>query len=869
MKRKGAETYGKIRTNLKRTSRMTSRISTKIFTLTSHKHQVFINSCVLIALFSLVVFPQNKFEDRPISNVVITFEGADQDASDADQFKTVAEGALGQNYSAVRVRDALSALYNTDKIVSAVVKANEIGQNGVELQFIVRRKTRAEKVFIEIGNTVGEEVTEQELLLKLNLLNAGMAVTDQTLRNNADSILEYLRDRGFFNAEVNYKTAPLKSENDVAVTFQVNPNAQAEVEKFDINIEGFDKNKLPEKLKLQPGASFSREKLRQDVEKIRESLREEGFLAPELNDARPVYDREKNAISINLTGKVGGKVDVKVEAEGEKVGEDTQKKLLPAVREGTLDYAAIVEGSRRLRNYFQEKGYFFADVKAFCAVRPEFAEGEASETANETEYLCSALSGAELNDRTVDIVYKADLNRKLKLVDIRLRGTDKLTIPEIQSVLESKEANILGFVPYFGYGRGYTSAEILEDDRQTIKALMRDLGYRDAEVRVNQGVALNGEDLIITFIVNEGIPTKVESVEIKGNKAFSEAELKAKLPDLIDRNYSRVRARNGVKDLSQFYSQEGFYDAKLNFAVEELPDDPNATEDEVKIIYNVENEGKKVFVNRILINGNENTQRAAILKAINLKRDEVLRANDVFKSEQNLYATGVFRIVEIKPEPAGETADGNGRLSDIIINVEEQPQRLITYGGGYSTDIGANGFFDVRHFNLFGKLQQGGARVRVSRLQQLVQLDYVDPRFLRDGGENRFSPLTLTAQYQRDSTVTRFFRSTIDQGANGIVQRVDEDGNPIDVFGEKTGDPTINRFTLQAETSRTISTKKRSLLFVRYKFEDARIYNFESLLVKDLLRPDSRVRTSGFGVNFVYDSRENLQYQIYAFGNYC
>ncbi|MEZ5429131.1 MAG: POTRA domain-containing protein [Pyrinomonadaceae bacterium] len=829
------------------TGRRRTRLTVYRLLLTAH--------CLL--LFTLSVFPQNQFEDLPINEVTIAFEGSDRNISAADQFKLVAENALGERYSAVRVRDALAALYNTDRIVSAVVEASRTDQNGVDLRFVIKRKTKAEKVYVEVGNTVGDAVTEQELLLKLNLLNPGMSVTEQTLRNNADLILEYLRERGFFNAEVNYRQEPLQSETEVAVTFEVTPNAQATVESFDVEIEGFDSAKLPKDLKLKPGELFSREKLRTDIEKIRAALRKEKYLAPDLNDPRVVYDREKNAIIIELKGKVGGTVNVSVEAEDEKVGEKTQTRLLPIVREGTLDYAAIVEGSRRLRNYFQEKGYFFADVKAFCSVQPEFAEGEASETANETEVLCSALSGAELNNRVVDVVYRTDLNRKLKLIDIRLRGTDKLSIPEIKSVLESQEANILGFIPYFGYGRGYTSYESLEEDRLTIKALMRDLGYRNAEVRINQGVALNGEDLIITFVVTEGIPTRVESVEINGNAAFSDATLETKLPDLIGRNYSRVRARNGVRQLAQFYSEEGYYDAKVNFAIEEYPRDETAAEEKVKIVYTIENEGKKVLVNRILINGNEDTRREAILKAINLESDQALRAGDIFTSEQNLYATDAFGLVEIKPEPAGETPDGSARLSDVIINVEEQKPRLITYGGGYSTDIGANGFFDIRHFNLFGRLQQGGIRVRGSRLQQLVQIDYLNPRFLPDKGEHRFAPLTFTAQYQRDSTVTRFFRSAFDQGTFGIVQRVDENGNPIDIFGNQTGDPTINRFTIQAETSRTLSVKKRSLVFFRYKFEDVRLFNFESLLVKDLLAPDAKVRTSGFGVNFVYDTREN------------
>jgi outer membrane protein insertion porin family len=183
------------------------------------------------------------------------------------------------------------------------------------------------------------------------------------------------------------------------------------------------------------------------------------------------------------------------------------------------------------------------------------------------------------------------------------------------------------------------------------------------------------------------------------------------------------------------------------------------------------------------------------------------------------------------------------------------------YGGGASTDAGAFGFFDIRHFNLFGNLQQGGARIRASRLQQLGQIDFINPRFMRDGrnpdGTIRYAPLTFTAQYQRDSTVTRFFRSVFDEGTFGIVQRVDEDGNPIDEFGNETGDPTINRLLFSLETRRTISTKNRSFLFVRAKYEDVRLFNIDSLLIKDLLIPDSKIRTSGFGATFVRDTREN------------
>ena len=129
-----------------------------------------------------------------------------------------------------------------------------------------------------------------------------------------------------------------------------------------------------------------------DVERIKDALRKENYLAPELDEPRVVYDSETNKINIAFTGKKGPLVEVTVEAERDKIGEGTQDRLLPLKREGTLDYAAIVEGERKLENHYQEQGYFFVDVMPVCSVEPPFAEGDASVIKNETEFLCSALN---------------------------------------------------------------------------------------------------------------------------------------------------------------------------------------------------------------------------------------------------------------------------------------------------------------------------------------------------------------------------------------------------------------------------------------------------------------------------------------------
>ena len=810
----------------------------------------------VILIFVPAALGQNKYENHPIAKVDISFGETDNNTQLIEQYRLMAREAVGATYSASRIRDAIEVLYQKTKKIDTISVAAALDPAGnVDLVFNIKRKTQAQKVTIVLGNTVGDPVTEQELLFKLNLLTPGTAITEQTLRNNADEILDYLRERGFYKSTVTYEQRPLENQNDVGVTFKVTPNVQTTVGDLVVKIEGYTKPIPDRLLKLHTGEEYSRDRLMGDVIKIKDLLKKDKFLAPELDEPKITYDSDANTISVAITGKVGPTVDIVIDTPKGKIGSSTQTTLLPVKRDGTLDFSAIVEGERRLENYYQEKGYFFANVTPHCSSTPALVDTENTPIANDTEFLCSFLGGEDLMGHEVQVKYKVDLDRKLVLRKIRIKGTDKLTIEDVRTVLTSQEANILGVIPILGYGNGYTNATILEDDAATIKSLMSELGYRDAQVHVNQGVTPDGNDLIITFVVDEGAPSVVSGVSITGNKAVKTDDLLAQLPLIVGKNYSRARERNAVRKLREYYSNLGYYDARVLSSMIETPADASADKKEVKIEFKIEDEGKKVVIRRILVNGNTNTKAEAVLKAVTLRSGELLRSADIYTSEQNLYGTDAFSRVEIKPQPAGDAPDGS-RLTDVIVSLEEQPPRLLSYGGGASTDLGLSGFFDIRHVNLFHSLWQGGARVKVSQRQQLVQFDFINPRFIRDG-EKRFAPLTITAQYQRDSTVTRFFRSTFDRGTFGIVQRVDANGNPIDEFGAKTGSPTINRLSLTAETSRTISRAARSIVFFRYRFEDVRLFNIDSLLIKELLLPDQRTRISGFGVTFVRDTRQN------------
>ncbi|MBC7795739.1 MAG: hypothetical protein H7Z37_02575, partial [Pyrinomonadaceae bacterium] len=650
------------------------------------------------------------------------------------------------------------------------------------------------------------QVTDSDILSRLNLLNARATVSESVLRQSADNIQSYLRGRGFYKAEVNYSQQPSERENRSNITFNVVPNAQAEVENFTVTIRGFDATKIQKKLRLKKGETFSNRRLELDVERIRRELIGEKFLAPNLSEPQPVYDSTTNTINITLNGNVGAKVTVKITDEKDeeiKVGETKQRTLLPVKREGTLDASAIVEGAKRLQNNFQQDGYFFADVQTICSVSPQSVD-EANTFRNNTATACDFLSSSNSSDKEILINYQATLNRRFKLSEIRVEGTSEFTSADISSVLGTQVANALGVIPVIGLGRGFTSQGILDEDKITVQSLMRELGYRKAVVNVRQGISPDGENLIITFVVKENARTYVSAVDITGNTEFGENQLRGELPEIIGRPFSRARIRTGNNNILSLYAKNGFIDARSNSSIIELPSS-NPNQENIKVVYNVEREGVKTFINRILPIGNEDTRTASILETIPLRTGEVLRTDQITEGERNLYATDAFRQIDTQTEPAGTNPDGTA-LRDVFINVQEQQSRVLNVGVGVSTDDGPNGTFNIRNINLMGRLYQGGARIRASRFQQIVQLDFINPRFISDG-ERKFAPLTLSAQYSRDTGVTRFFRSTLDRGTFGVVQRLDESGNPIDQFGESTGAPSINRLSFTAETSRTVSRK--------------------------------------------------------------
>jgi outer membrane protein insertion porin family len=803
------------------------------------------------------------YEGRQITAVELVFEGTANEPNAQAGFLALLKVAPNTQFSAVHVRESLQSLFDSGRVANARVEVIEEGAartGPVRLRFVVQRQVQIGDVRIELGPVTGSPISTDELRGRMNFVQSSNRLSKQLILHNADEIQVYLRDRGYYNATVEPVEQVGPRGLRATVTYKVNPGEQAKVEAFDIQIAGFDVSTVRTSLALQPNVPFTRDALGDDVKRVRDALVNAGFLSPVLDDARVERDTEKNTVRILLKGSVGPKVNVAI--KNYEISEKTQRELLPVKREGNVDFSAIVEGARRIRNKLQEDGFFFAEVTQTCTV----SNPPADLGSNGTEETCENLNPVTLTGHNVSIEYQVEQGRRFRLTDIRITGTNRLSVDDVAADLKTQKANAIGLIPFLGYGRGYTSLTLLEQDRRTIRAFMRDLGYRKADAQVLQGVSINGDNLIITFEVTEGPLTRIAGVEVKGNKIYTDERIRQELRTVIGGPYSRSQARADGDRVASLYSREGYINARVDFSVVELP--MKGDDEQVRLVYSIADEGEKVFINQILINGvtgsvnTRRTKREAIRRAIPIAQGDVLRADRVSDAERELYLTDAYRQVVIRTEPAGETTSGY-KQRNVIIDVEEKPPNVMDYGGGFSTDAGALGLFEISNVNLMNKLRQGAMRLRASPRQQLVRLEYLDPRFARYN-KVQFAPLAASVQYQRDSTITRFFRSAIDRGTMGIVQRLDEDGNPINIFGEQVNEPTINRFTATVETQRVLDRKTHSIIFARYSYEDVRLYNLESLVVQPILQPDRKVRLSRFGASFVRDTRERCERGLLA-----
>jgi outer membrane protein assembly complex protein YaeT len=516
---------------------------------------------------------------------------------------------------------------------------------------------------------------------------------------------------------------------------------------------------------------------------------------PTLNIARP-EPRKRMPVTVNLN-----------KPDFVKISEDKRDELLPIIKEG-YSRALTRLGERNLTNYLQEQGYFFAEVETRC------------EPANCT--------GPDLR-----VYYDVMPGQRYDLENIRLIGTDELSLSDVQGQLQSQESSLLGKIPYLktlpligGSARGITSNDRLRNDQEVIRRQMVDLGFRSARVEKRLGVSPENDKLVVIFDVTEGPRSTIAEINARGNTILTLNEVQQTLPLQSGDEFSPTTIRTGAQRIREEYGRRGFLDAKATAVITDMPNN------RVQLTYEIE-EGVRSIVQEVAITGQTMTQEDSIRRFIDFKPGDVLTPQSLQRTRRDLYATGAFREADIKTEAIPNQEETARRVT---VNVTEANPLLLVYGLGYSTDEGPRALTQFTHTNLFGRVNSGTLRLRGSRREQLVQLQFTDLRPFASKWATTFS-----AFYNRNADLRTFIR-------NQVNNQDQADKTAGRSFG-------INRLAAFIQTERKLN--ERTSLRFRYNFERAKLFNLENIPIVEVTRNERAIRLGMISAGFSRDTRDS------------
>jgi outer membrane protein insertion porin family len=407
-----------------------------------------------------------------------------------------------------------------------------------------------------------------------------------------------------------------------------------------------------------------------------------------------------------------------IKVEGADISEKKLRQILPLMREGGIDDATLDDSARRIREHLQEEGYFFAEVTP-----PPMPD---------------------LQSERVDLTFQVELGQRYRVTDIRIEGTKNVSLLEIESALQTQKAALFP-VPILTtrYTRGITSEQALRRDAEFILSQLRDQGYRRARIAaINRAVSADNDQLKIIFKVDEGPRSFIGDIAFRGNLLFIAERLRAKVEIKNGDPFSISRIKIEANHVLQQYYDEGYATASVLARTYEMG------REQMRVIYEV-TEGPRVYINRVFINEvglRRRTIGGRVRNYLRFQDGDLLKNDDLSRSEQDLYGSGAFRRVQIRMESLGEETSTGEVQRNVFVDVEEGKSRTLVYGAGYQSDEGPRGIFEISDPNIFGRLTTASLRVRASPRNILGQISYTDPRPF-----NRSTPLlfSLLAQQQK------------------------------------------------------------------------------------------------------------------------
>ena len=321
-----------------------------------------------------------------------------------------------------------------------------------------------------------------------------------------------------------------------------------------------------------------------------------------------------------------------------------------------------------------------------------------------------------LDNNRVNLIFEIDESEILKVSKISIIGNNAFTDREIRAVMTTKRSSILKF---WSSANKYDPDRI-EYDKELISSLYNKSGYVNFAFTSSIAQLVNSKNNFeIIFTVSEGERFEFGTIDVT-------SKLKKLNTDII-KNLLTVKKGNifnsqEIKDSVEYIKNSA---SSFGFTfIDIFPDlEINNDEKTVNVIFEID-EGPKVYINRININGNTRTIDNVIRREFNFSEGDAYNKYSIDYAKDKVKSLNYFSKVEITEERLNDT----DRLN-LNIMVEEKNTGSASLGAGYGDTNGTSLTLGLTEDNFLGKGQKTKIQASFADTQTLYDISFTEPRF--------------------------------------------------------------------------------------------------------------------------------------------
>jgi len=308
-----------------------------------------------------------------------------------------------------------------------------------------------------------------------------------------------------------------------------------------------------------------------------------------------------------------------------------------------------------------------------------------------------------------------------RIKEISLVGNQIYDQSDLKSNFELKTTNWLSW----WYKDDQYSKQKLTADLESLKSFYMNRGYLEFSIDSTQvSITPDKEDVYITINIVEGPKYKVLEVKLAGDlQQIPESELQNLIKIKKDEIYNREKITESTKGMNKRLGNDGFAFSNVNAIPEINKDDHTAS-----FTFFVD-PGRKVYVRRINIEGNERTRDDVIRREFRQVESGWYAADKIDRSKVRLTRTQFFSDVNIET-PA---VPGSTDQVDLKVKVTEKNTGSIMFGAGLSSAEGLVGSFNVTQANFLGTGDRVSAQVNTGSINKTYALNVTKPFYTPEG----------------------------------------------------------------------------------------------------------------------------------------